>query len=148
MALVTRCFSISSRMLTGSNLGVMTRVWPRWSAKRVCAHGAEWYIGEVTRWISSPGRRSQISPRNQVASGMAASGSRPDNGRCTPLGNPVVPEVYHMTAPDDRPSGAVTGCPSASSETVTDCLASASAAVTGCPAVASERSRAVSRPVR
>ena len=37
-------------------------------------------------------------------------------GRRTPLGNPVVPEVYVMEAPARRSIGAVVGCPSFNAE--------------------------------
>src|SRR6266498_1473766 len=66
---------------------------------------AVWYSGEpqMCTWLSN-GARPKM-PKNHVACGGTTSGSAPVNGRRTPLGRPVVPDVYSIGEPAVRTSG-------------------------------------------
>ena len=81
---------------------MITTVWPACSALVTPTNGPAWYIGPQTR--CTPWSTVMPNPWHVAAAVVAAtsSGSPSGSGRRTPLGWPVVPDVYIITAPGLR----------------------------------------------
>ena len=112
--LVTPWAATSRRNVSASKRSSITTVCPSCRKPTAWLPGAEWYSGEQTRCTPAPGRApySRSSPWARVS---AFSGGTPGSGRRTPLGRPVVPDVYAITWPAVRSSGSAAGCPAPSS---------------------------------
>ncbi len=95
---VMRSSAIVCRTAAGSNRGMRTRVWPPATPAFICAVcPVEWNTGSVIRFrvvpASAPSSRGAIMSRDTMALVTML--------KCVssaPLGCPVVPEVYRMTA--------------------------------------------------
>ena len=100
--LVTRCRSINSRHCSGVHWRMITTVWPACNALVTPTNGPAWYIGPHTR--CTPWSTVMPNPWHVAAAVVppTSSGSPSGRGRRTPLGRPVVPEVYIITVPGVR----------------------------------------------
>ena len=76
-----------------------TTVCPACNAFVTPVNGPAWYMGPHTRWV--PWSTGMPKPWQSTAAAVPAtsSGSPSGSGRRTPLGCPVVPDVYIITAP-------------------------------------------------
>ncbi len=79
-----------------------TTVCPACNAFVTPVNGPAWYMGPHTRWVPWSTRMPKPWQNTAAAVPATSSGSPSGSGRRTPLGRPVVPDVYIITVPGLR----------------------------------------------
>ena len=82
----------------GSHRRMIRMGAPRASAASPNVRGAPWNSCDAMRWMPSPGKRA-ASAQPELRSNASEKGDCPDHGCTTPLGRPVVPDVYDIRQP-------------------------------------------------